>query len=771
MADVLVELYNGTRLSFPEGTDPATIQRVAREQTMRFRAAENAPAGYEVVETYADGGRIVRNTETGRESYISDGSATRDPEQITRIRSREGRAGEVVSGQMAKDIVGGLPTGIVSAFKGVPVLRGYVEPIVAAGAKGIGAVQDILPEALGGGGAPSASQADIESLLRQAVTEREREAPIATAASRLGAGLATGYVAAPLAPALRGGAGLRMLQAGLYGGAGGATEGAIAGYGIGGVEGAKEEAAVGGAAGAVLGPLSVPLAAAGAAVYKNVLEKPVRNILQEIGFKGNAAQIAKDALAKDAAEAVQSAEYVGPYGSVGTLGPNAEGLIDYVANSTGEGATIVRRNLDETAAAAADDLSATLDDVLGAPTRGIQTQKADIMKDTAAARRELYGEAYDATIDPTSGAGSNVIGLFNRVSPSDLSASEELLREAGEAYTYLRPTRISSESLNDLTAAQRAGLQVRSLPDGGYEVQRVPSVAQIDYITRRLIGEAEALRRAGNEAAAVSKRNLAMQLRAGLDEVSPSYAAARAAGKDAIDQRLAADLGNDLLNPRVTREEVAIALETMDDVARKQLAQALRNRIDELSANARGPRRTAANVVEALAQMRVMNTRAVAEKLRMALGDQAADRIGEQIRTTAAALEQRALIAAGSRTFIRGQIDARVAELVGRPIAETIAQQGVTPTVTSGLLGMLSGPSQAQRVEAVGRELAPILTQRQTPEQLMATARNLEQMTPLIGQARERSAFLQKMLERNLIGAAASSQAAAPETRGLLGFR
>ena len=112
-----------------------------------------------------------------------------------------------------------------------------------------------------------------------------------------------------------------------------------------------------------------------------------------------------------------------------------------------------------------------------------------------------------------------------------------------------------------------------------------------------------------------------------------------------------------------------------------------------------------------------------------------------------------------------------MAELVGRPIAETIAQQGVTPTVTSGLLGMLSGPSQAQRVEAVGRELAPILTQRQTPEQLMATARNLEQMTPLIGQARERSAFLQKMLERNLIGAAASSQAAAPETRGLLGFR
>ena len=179
------------------------LQRVAREQTMRFRAAENAPAGYEVVETYADGGRIVRSTETGRESYISDGYATSDPEQITRIRSREGRAGEVVSGQMAKDIVGGLPTGIVSAFKGVPVLRGYVEPIVAAGAKGIGAVQDILPEALGGGGAPSASQADIESLLRQAVTEREREAPIATAASRLGAGLATGYVAAPLAPAYR----------------------------------------------------------------------------------------------------------------------------------------------------------------------------------------------------------------------------------------------------------------------------------------------------------------------------------------------------------------------------------------------------------------------------------------------------------------------------------------------------------------------------------------------------------------------------------------
>ena len=774
MAEIIVELFDGTRLSFPEGTDPAVYQKVAREQTKRLRADESAPAGSEVVETFADGGRIIRNTETGRESYVGDAYATSDPAQIARIRSRGGRANEMLKGQMAKDIIGEVPTRVASFFKGVPGFRGYVEPTIAAGAAGIASAVDAVQGALGSGGDAPASKAEIEWLLREAIAEREREAPGAVMASRLGAGLTSAYTAAPVFGALPVPQSLlgSSLVSGVYGATGGAIEGGIAGYGEGGVDEAKRQATIGAAFGAPLGLISPSVGAASGSLYRSYLERPVRRILDEIGFKGQAAQVVKDALARDAVDAVEGAEYMGPYGSVGTLGPNTEGLIDYVAQSSGEGATIVRRNLDETATAAVEDLNRVLDEQLGVPSLGLETQKKQIMSDTAQARRKLYGDAYDVEIVPGREADDALIDLLARTDDADLRGAQTLLREAGEPTEYLAPTKISEAKFNELPASQRSGLMVQSDADGGYIVQRIPTVADVDYITRRLYSRSEELMRSGDTAAALSKRNLSMQLRAALDNVSEPYALARAAGKDAIDQRAAADLGNDLLNPRVTREQVAMAMEGgMDDVMRKQLAQALRNRIDELAANAKGPRRTAAPIVEALAQLRAMNTRAVATKLRMALGDEVADAIGDQIRMTSAALENRALIASGSRTFMRQQIEERMAEIVGEPLAKKVGRQGVVPTITEGVLNVAGGPSQAQRIEAVGREIAPILTQRQTPEQLAQTAQLMQGLTPAIGRARESGSILDEMLRRSILSASAAGQGAgvAPQPGGVVG--
>ena len=77
----------------------------------------------------------------------------------------------------------------------------------------------------------------------------------------------------------------------------------------------------------------------------------------------------------------------------------------------------------------------------------------------------------------------------------------------------------------------------------------------MDYITRQLYSKGEALRRAGEDAAYQSKFNLARLIRIELDNINPDYKAARAAGKDAIDQKLAAQLGNDILSPRISRED------------------------------------------------------------------------------------------------------------------------------------------------------------------------------------------------------------------------
>jgi hypothetical protein len=408
----------------------------------------------------------------------------------------------------------------------------------------------------------------------------------------------------------------------------------------------------------------------------------------------------------DAADAVESARSSGPYGSISTLGPNTAALLDVVVNSPSMGARIAKENITDTSIRAANDLDDVLSQLLGPISRGIKTQKGQIMSDTAKARRELYGDAYDFSINNADEGGQVVIDLFNRVDPTDLSGARTLLREAGEAVDFENP-----------------------------------SVATIDYVTRQLYSKGEALRRAGEDAASQSKFNLARLLRNSLDEINPSYKAARAAGKDAIDQKLAAQLGNDILSPRITREDVAIALETVDEVGLKQLRQALRNRIDEISANARiNPRGDNEQIViENLAVLKSLNTRAVKEKMAMVLGDRAMETLSEQINNTSSALLQGAMVNANSKTAIRGLVMERMKQIVGQNLSETIGQQGVTSTAASSLLDSVSGPNQATRIQEVSSEIAPILTQRMAPEQLRRQAELMEALVPAIERARQGS--------------------------------
>ena len=722
--------------------------------------------GREIITDFGDGSYIVKGT-NGQPSFIDEksGYATSDIAKISEIAASKGgrqRAGDIYRGEVAQEIAGPLATRAMSLTKGFPFIREYTEP-AAAFARSVAQ------------GIPLSTSLQT---IQEAVSRREQEAPKTVAASRIAGGIAA---TAPFAPQLTAQmmAG-KMAQSGLYGGAITGLEGLVSGFGKGLFEtgtlgGAAEEALQQGETGAKIGTgiglLSPPVASGAGYLYGQYLREPVRDIVEKIGFKKDAAAAVEDTLAMDAAQAVESAENVGPYGSISSLGPNTTALLDVVANSPSEGARIARANLKETSLAASNDLTATLDDVLGTPTAGIKTQKAKIMADTAKNRRDLYGNAYDFEITPDSEGGAAVIDLFNRVDPSDLSGARTLLREAGEVSEYIGGKRVSEAEANDimksLTAQQRQGVNITSNADGTYTVSRTPTVASIDYVTRQLYDQAEALKRAGNAAAAASKRNLAMQLRSGLDDINSDYAAARRAGKDAIDQKLAADLGNDLLNPRVTREDVAVAMESVDDVMQAQLRQALRNRIDELSANAKvNPRGdNDQQVVEALAALKAMNTRAVATKLEMALGKDAADAIGQQVRETSAALMQHASVALGSKTAVRQMVMQRLNEIAGEPLSEKIGRQGVVATGAQGLTqGLLGGPSQSERVRALASEIAPVLTQRMTPEDLLRQAQQMEQMTSYIDRARRGAQTAETLTRGAALGTGIQETRRGPES-------
>lgn len=701
------------------------------------KTAPAPPEGSNVVTDFGDGSYILKG-EGGGLTFVdqASGYATSNIKTITEIAESKGgrqRAGDIYRGEAAQEIAGQLGTRAASAAKGIPFVRGYVEPVFA-GARAV--TQGMSPTT-------------AMDTIREAIMRREQEAPASVAASRLGTGIATVAATAPsmTAKTVLG----RTGQAAGYGAGIGTLEGLVGGFGEGffardgdfekAAETAVRQAGIGGIAGAGFGLVGQPVAEGMGALYGSYLREPVRKTVEKIGFKKDAAKAVEEFLAMDAAQAVESAEQVGPYGSISTLGPNTEALLDAVANTPSEGARIAKENLDETALAASRDLTTRLDDVLGKPTpvgEGILSQKADIMISTAAERRDAYGAAYDFQIDADSEGGAKIIDLFGRVDPSDLGGAKTLLREAGENPDLLGGRRISADEVSEALADAPEGSVIVSNADGSYTIQAKPTVATIDYVTQQLYDAGQALKRQGQDRAAMSKMNLARELRAALDDVNPDYARARAAGKDAIDQKLAADLGNDILSPRVTREDVALAMRNVDDVGAKQLNLALRNRLDELMANAKmNPRaRTDTEVVEALAALKAMNNRAVAQKLQLALGEEAANKLGEQIAQTSGALLQQAQVAAGSRTNIRRLVDERLKEIVGEPLGATVGRQGIIPTIAGAAADTaFRGPSQRERVAELASEIAPILTQRMTPEDLRRQAVLMQQMTGYIDRA------------------------------------
>lgn len=738
---------SGEPLNFPDTmTEDQILEVMARE----FPPTTQPEAkGYEIVDTFSDGGRIMRDAETGQEVYVDAGGASTDPNTIAMMRYNKGNVGEnqdasVFAAKGARDVVaegvgeGGLR--FLSAMKGMPFLRGYVEPLAAVGATNKAGVEQGRTQL-------------TEGLVKQALAGRQMEAPKTVAASRLATGIGAGAAAIPVMPAAS--IGGQMLQGVAVGAPVAALEGLIAGYGEGGREEANKQAAAGAVAGA-LGGFAAPAVGAGAGwAGTKYLSGPVKDIMEKIGFKDDAAKVAQDFLALDSAEAVANASRMGPYGSISSTGGATGALLDEIANSP-EARQIVIENLDETATVASKDLFDTIDNVIGTPFSDLKGQQAKIMADTAEGRRELYGKAYDFELQPSSEGAQEVMSLMNRVSGPSLKEARNRLQENGEAYEYMMPKVLDADTFNDIPSARRSKMNVTSNPDGTYTVQDMPTVATVDYVTRSLFGESQALARAGDSTAANSKRDLMFKLRSALDDVNPDYAAARASGKDAIDQKAAMEIGDQILNPKMTRAEVERSLSVMDDTAQKQLKQALRNRIDEIAANAKNTPTSTTDVelVEALATLKSLNSRAVADKLRMVLGDDAADTLGKQINDTSAALMQRASVASNSRTAIRGLVNERMKDILGENVGETVARQGLLPTVTGAVTGaVVGGPSQRARVDAVKKELAPILTQRLTPQKLQENARMMEMLAPAIGRARRGGEAVGNVAQRTMMGA------------------
>jgi hypothetical protein len=415
-------------------------------------------------------------------------------------------------------------------------------------------------------------------------------------------------------------------------------------------------------------------------------------------------------------------------------GPNAMTLLDTAVQRSGPASTIARNAIDERVTQAAQGITNTLDNTLGAP-QGINETARGIAQSTVQSRGDAYRAAYDSAIDYASQQGRRIEEVLNRVPRGTL---ERAIQEANDEM-------VSMGQRNRQIMASIAG-------DGTVTFREMPNVQQLDEIKKALqrIGR-ESLDQYGRQTGAGLRANrLATDLRQAIGDAAPAYNDATRLGGDKIAMDQALDLGRRLLSPGTTREVVRDAVDGMSQAERGMVAQGVRAQIDEALANvkmAMTDRNMDAR--EAVKALRDFSSRAVREKVSAAIGDTPAAQMFDELDRAAMAFELRAGVATNSRTFARTSMDDLVNRQVNTGVINAL-RSGEGINATKQGVQLLAGRTEAakQRLsDQAYSDIARTLTGPRGPA-AVSLLQNLEQSQSLIPQMADQAGSRAEMLAR-----------------------
>ena len=540
---------------------------------------------------------------------------------------------------------------------------------------------------------------------RHAIAAMDRARPVEGAVWQTAGGVAGGVAAAPLvapavtaaAPASLGG----QVVAGASGMAGaGALEGAVSGYGRGEGDGRAAEAGsgalVGGATGMVLGA-AAPLAAAGIRNLVSYIKgTDTAEIASTLGISSPAAQAVKVALSsEDGAAAAARLQRAGPNAMLVEGGPSLQAMGDAVANSGGEATRIMREAVDDRVQQGAADVAGAIDTAIPA----------------AAARQKtalggLYDQAYATPIDYSSDAGRAVESYMTRV-PQGVRARARSMIEMDTTI----PDQVKQQAL------------VSIMPDGSIKEGTLPSVLEVDWVTRALNDVAKAGdgkgALGGNTNEGRIYGNLAKNLRDATKDAVPAYGTALDAASTEIGIKNATEFGAAILRPSTSWRDVATEMQGMPAVEQEAVRGAVRDALDDTLANVRRTMgRPGTDVGEAVKAVRDLSSRASQQKLEAVLGKQAAADLASQLDEAATAFEIGAALHQNSKTAVRQAVQGSV-EGSTAPGAVGKLMAGEPVQATKRLTQILTGRTpEAQEAAKAGiyAEIAKALTQTRGPE-------------------------------------------------------
>lgn len=466
---------------------------------------------------------------------------------------------------------------------------------------------------------------------RRDLGKEQMGAPMAIAAETLGGAsifgpgqaLASGALSPTRLQSVLSGAGTGAVVGGTYG-FGAADENRL--------QSALTGAGVGGAVGAAA-PYIADAASAGYQSVTNALAR--RAAAQQANMSPEAMGVLRQVVDPDlAAYGQRGIQSAGNEAMMLDLGPNTQLAADYLMRKPGGSAAIIGEALGDRAARDANVLQDTLNLYLGDP-QGVATMRRNIATASEPQRQAAYDAAYAAPIDYSSETGRRLEALLARVDQTDLNAANNLMRAEG----------LQSQQI------------MAQIDDAGNVVfTRQPDVRQLDYLTRALNdrAQAEATKGAlgGQTNASRIYGNLARDIRTAMKDAVPEYATALETAADPISRSKATQLGYDMLNPNFTRDQAQIQISGMTAPEREAVALGIRSRLDDAVANVGRAVSTGRSdeVSQALKSMQELTKPSVRTKVSLAIGDEDAALLFEEVDRIFQSLQREAIRRTGSQT-------------------------------------------------------------------------------------------------------------------------
>lgn len=641
-----------------------------------------------------DQGVIIRDLATGADSYVSSGYATSDPERIAEITAEGYAPGEASQQGIYEQTLRERPVAAraVSAARAIPFVG-----------EGIDEATGYLARLTDG----EEAQGNVLAGMRMLQDTMDERRPVESALTQAGVGIASALpLAAAAVPSRL--AGFTPAQAIIRGGVGGAAagagEGAVSGFLAGREDvddrfrSASERAVFGGALGGVLGG-AVPAISGGAArLSATPAARRFAAMAEEQGIAPETLGLLGRRIAAEEGVDVATPTRAA---SLAETSSRFTPALDVGLITEAPGSVLARQLLISQAEEAAGNVVSIMDDVLGVPT-GRLSRIAGIMRDTAPERARLYADAYSQPV-PYS---DELRAMLRRVPDDVISRANELMQVEGVP-----------------------GQQIRMITDalGNPQIERLPNMQQLDYITRAL--QDRGFSEQAAPAAQRAYRGLTQEMREELDRLIPEYAAARSTAAETIGDREAVQAGYEIFRRQMPVEEVEEILSRYTtDGQRLNLRAGLRQYIQDRMGQALQPLSQMASEAdiasrsEALTALRdLIGTSAGRQKLSLVLGDDAAEDLVSRLRGEIPTL-QAAQLGYNSRTEPRGDLRAGERSANEQGIIADF-QQGDVGRGIARIPGRVLGYGAESAEEVTRRalgEAAPIIARQQAPESLAA---------------------------------------------------